>query len=102
MATVSEGDLLLTALGKAYADASILARKELIAARILRIPIVLRIYEALQQDDNRRIDRGYFLGKLRDEYGEQAEAELENLIQWGRQAELFSYDQGTGELFLES
>ena len=102
MATVSEGDLLLTALGKAYADASILARKELIAARILRIPIVLRIYEALQQDDNRRIDRGYFLGKLRDEYGEQAEAELENLIQWGRQAELFSYDQGPGELFLES
>ncbi|MEP7358398.1 MAG: ATP-binding cassette domain-containing protein, partial [Anaerolineales bacterium] len=35
--TVQEGDLQLTRLGQAYADASILARKELIAGRILRL-----------------------------------------------------------------
>jgi NitT/TauT family transport system ATP-binding protein len=102
MLTVAEGDLLLTTLGKTYAEASILARKELIAGRVLRIPVVNRVYEALQQDDNHRIDRTYFLGLFRDEYGEHAEAELETVIAWGRYAELFSFDQATGELYLES
>ncbi len=102
MLAVAEGDLLLSDLGKTYAEASILARKELIAGRVLRIPVVNRVYEALQQDDNHRIDRTYFLGLLRDEYGEQAEAELETIIAWGRFAELFSFDQATGELYLES
>ena len=102
MITVGDGDMSLTPLGAAYAEASILARKELIAARVLRIPMVNKIYEALQQDDNHRIDRGYFLDRFRDEYGEHADAELENVIMWGRQAELFSFDQPSGELFLES
>jgi NitT/TauT family transport system ATP-binding protein len=102
MVTVAEGDLLLTALGKTYAEASILARKELIAARVLRIPVVNRIYEELQQDDDHRVDRTYFLNRFRDEYGEHAEAELETVIAWGRYAELFSFDQPTGELYLES
>lgn len=69
---------------------------------MLRIPVVNRACEALQQDDNRRIDRTYFLGLLRDEYGEHAEAELETIIAWGRYSELFSFDQATGELYLES
>ena len=102
MITVADGDMSLTPLGATYAEASILARKELIAARVLRIPMVNKIYEALQQDDNHRIDRGYFLDRFRDEYGEHADAELENVIMWGRQAELFSFDQPSGELFLES
>ncbi len=103
MLTVAEGDLLLTAVGRAYADASILARKELIAGRVLRIPAVNRVYEALQQDDNRRIDRSYFLDRFREEYGdEHAESELEKVIAWGRYAELFAFDQATGELYLES
>lgn len=102
MVTVADGDLLLTTLGKTYADASILARKELIAGRVLRIPVVNRIYEALQQDDNQRIDNSYFLDRFRDEYGEHAEAEIETVIAWGRYAELFSFDQATGELYLES
>ncbi|HEX4824232.1 MAG TPA: nitrate/sulfonate/bicarbonate ABC transporter ATP-binding protein [Candidatus Polarisedimenticolaceae bacterium] len=102
MLTVAEGDLSLAPLGSAYAEASILARKELIAGRVLRIPVVNKIYEALQQDDNQRIDRGYFLDRFKDEYGEHADEELENVINWGRYAELFSYDPASGELFLES
>src|SRR5439155_11857641 len=47
--TLKDGVLFLTPLGQAYASASILARKELIASRILRVPAINWIYETLQQ-----------------------------------------------------
>jgi len=102
LVTVSDGDLFLTELGNTYADASILARKELIAGRMLRVPMVRWIYETLQKDDNQRTDREYFVAKLQDDFGERAGAQLERAIDWGRFAELFSYDAATNELFLES
>ena len=98
---VEEGDLAVTPLGTAYAEASIITRKELIASRILRVPTINWIYETLQQDDNQRVAEGFFLSKLRPELGEFAEGQLETAISWGRFAELFSFDTKTGELFLE-
>jgi NitT/TauT family transport system ATP-binding protein len=100
--TLKDGALFLTPLGQAYASASILASKELIASRILRVPAINWIYETLQQDDNRRVDRDYFLDKLRPNFGDLAEKELETAISWGRHAELFAYDSDSDELFLES
>jgi NitT/TauT family transport system ATP-binding protein len=100
--TLKDGALFLTPLGQAYASASILARKELVASRILRVPAINWIYETLQQDDNRRVDRDYFLDKLRPNFGDLAEKELETAISWGRHAELFAYDSDSDELFLES
>jgi len=100
--TVQEGDLLLTALGRAYAEATILARKEMVAGRILRLPMIRWIYETLQQDDDERVDRDYFLDKLRADLGDLAEEQLEIAISWGRLAELFAFDSDTDELYLES
>ncbi len=102
LVTVQEGDLLLTPLGQAYADASILTRKELLAGRILRLPIISWIYETLQQDDDRRVAEEYFLDRLRQEFGDHAEKELDIAINWGRFAELFAFDDDTDELYLES
>jgi NitT/TauT family transport system ATP-binding protein len=98
---VQEGDVSLTPLGQAYADASILARKELVAGRILRLPTVAWIYETLQRDDNRRVAWEYFRGQLQGEFGDFAEEQLDTAINWGRYAELFAYDDDTGELLLE-
>jgi NitT/TauT family transport system ATP-binding protein len=99
---VQEGDLELTPLGCAYADASILARKELVAGRILRLPLISWIYETLQQDDNQRVAKEYFVDKLQVDFSDLAEKQLMVVIQWGRFAELFGYDDDTDELFLES
>ena len=71
-AHVQEGDLLLTPLGQTFADASILARKEIVAGRMLRLPTIRWIYETLQQDDDDRVDRDYFLEKLRSDFGDAA------------------------------
>ncbi len=100
--TVHEGDLSLTALGRAYADATILARKAIITGRVLRLPVIAWIYETLQRDDNQRVDRDYFDDKLEADFGDKAEQQLDVAISWGRYAELFAYDDDTGELYLES
>jgi NitT/TauT family transport system ATP-binding protein len=99
---VQEGDLELTPLGRAYAEASILARKELVAGRILRLPLISWIYETLQQDDNQRVAKEYFVDKLQADFADRAEQQLMTVVQWGRFAELFGYDDDTDELFLES
>jgi NitT/TauT family transport system ATP-binding protein len=99
---VQEGDLLLTELGKAYADASVLGRKEMFAGRVLRLPIISWIYETLQQDDDHRIAKEYFLDKLEPDFHDRTDSQMERAINWGRFAELFAFDDNTDELYLES
>lgn len=99
---VQEGDLLLTPLGRAYADASVLGRKEMFAGRVLRLPIISWIYETLQQDDNHRVAKEYFLDKLRPDFHDRTEKQLERAINWGRFAELFAFDDDSDEFYLES
>jgi len=95
------GTLVLTQLGQTYAEASILARKELIAGRILRLPLISWIYDTLQRDDTCSTARSYFFDQLEREFGDRAEEQLEIAIRWGRHAELFAYNDDTGELYLE-
>jgi len=98
---VQEGDLHLTPLGRAYADASVLGRKEMFAGRVLRLPVISWIYETLQQDDNQRVAKEYFLDKLRPDFHDRTEKQLDRAINWGRFAELFAFDDDTDELYLE-
>jgi len=100
--TVHEGDLLLTPLGRTYADATILARKAIIAGRVLRLPMIAWLYETLQQDDNRRVAWDYFREELEADFGDLSEKQLDIAIGWGRHAELFAYDDNAAELYLES
>jgi NitT/TauT family transport system ATP-binding protein len=101
LVTVQEGDLLLTPLGRTYAEASILARKELIAGRTLRLPMIAWIYDTLRRDDDQTVAEDYFLERLQTEFGDLARDQLDTAINWGRHAELFAYDDDTGELYLE-
>jgi NitT/TauT family transport system ATP-binding protein len=102
LARVEQGDFIVLPTGKSYAEATILVRKELIAGRILRIPTLRWIYETLQQDDNQRVNRDYFVHALQKELGKHAESQLDTAVNWGRYAELFAYDHDSHELFLES
>ncbi len=99
--SVKEGDLLLALLGQTYAEASILARKEMLAGRVLRMPVIAWIYESLRRDEHHRLEWEYFLDKLQADFGNRAEDQLDIAISWGRHAELFAYDDDTGELYLE-
>jgi len=101
-ARAEQGDLVLLELGKTYAGAGIQVRKELIAGRILRLPLIRWIYEKLQNDDNQRIDRSFFVEALRSEFGGETDDQIDTVIGWGRYAELFGYDKDSDELYLES
>jgi len=100
-AQVGQGDIVLTPLGDTFARATILARKEIVAARALRLPIIRWIYETLQADEDERMPASYFLERLRIEFGEYADEQLAVAIGWGRYAELFAFDDATDELFIE-
>ncbi len=100
--SVQAGDLVVTTLGSTYAEASILARKEIIASRVLRLPIPSWIYETLKRDDNQRVEWSFFLDRLTEDFGDLAEEQFDTAVNWGRHAELFAYDDDSGELYLES
>lgn len=101
-AQVSQGDIVLTPLGQAFAEGSILTRKELVAGRILRQPTLRWIYETLQADPERRVAWEHFLEHLSEDFGDLAEQQLDTAINWGRYAELFTYDDDSGELYIET
>ena len=102
-AEVSQGDISLTQMGKQFAAANLLERKELFRARLLeRIPIFERIRWVLDSKRNRRMPREFFLEVIRKNVGaEAAEAQLDTVIDWGRYAELFAYDESSRVLYLE-
>jgi NitT/TauT family transport system ATP-binding protein len=100
-ATVDQGDIALTPLGQTFADASIPARKEIIAGRVLRLPVIGWIYETLRADDDGRVAEEYFAERLQADFGEYAGKQLDTAINWGRYAELFEFDDDTDELYLQ-
>lgn len=89
-------------LGAAFAEASILTRKELVAERALRLPTIHWIFETLQRDEGRRMPASYFLERLKLDLGDYAESQLQATISWGRYAERFAFDDDTDEMYLES
>ena len=99
---MNEGDLLITPLGQAFAEASILTRKEMITSRILRLSLISWIYETLQRDDNQRVAKEYFMNEMRNDFGEWAAEQFDVAVAWGRFAELFAFDADTDELYLEA
>ncbi len=101
---VEEGDAILTPDGRAFADASILERKALFRRAVLARPtLVSRIHAALAAKQNRRLPEAFFLDLLEEHFSAaEARRQLDTAIQWGRYAELFGFDDDTGELFLET
>ncbi|MCC7448149.1 MAG: AAA-associated domain-containing protein [Anaerolineae bacterium] len=101
-ATIEAGDLTLTPLGQAFAEASIQARKELFAGRIRRIPIIRWMQQMLEAADGQRLSRHVVLTALALEFlPDEAVRQIEIAVNWGRYAELFSFDDDDDVLFLE-
>jgi len=103
LATVSQGDISLTEVGRQFASATVLERKEMFRVQLKeQIPIFERIRWVLESKRNRKMAREFFLEVIRKSIGsEAAEAQLDTIIDWGRYAELFAYDESARLLFLE-
>jgi NitT/TauT family transport system ATP-binding protein len=101
-ATIQKGDISLTPLGETFAEASILTRKEIFAARIRRLPIFRWIIAMLKASENKRLKWNVIQTALELDFPpEEAEQQLNRVVDWGRYAEILVYDDGKEVLYLE-
>jgi NitT/TauT family transport system ATP-binding protein len=103
-AHVSGGDIELAIPGRTYAEADMLARKQLFAEALLKhIPLVAHIRRVLDERPGHRAPAARFLRELEDHLSEEeAERVLDTVINWGRHAEIFAYDYDSEVLNLEN
>lgn len=101
-ASVDKGDITLLPLGETFAEASILARKEIFATRIRRLPLVRWMLSLLQAAEKHRLKWDVVITALELDFPtDVAEKQLDTLINWGRYAEILAYDDDDEVFYLE-
>jgi NitT/TauT family transport system ATP-binding protein len=102
-ATVAQGDISLTPLGETFAEAGILARKQIFATRIRRLPMFQWLLKMLRASERQELKWDVVLAALELDFPpEEAEKQLETVVNWGRYAELLVYDDDSATFSLES
>jgi NitT/TauT family transport system ATP-binding protein len=102
MAEIEDADLQITDLGREWSEADILTSKSIFArAAGERAPLVRAIVRGLESSKDGSLNERFFLDLLgRGFTADEARAQLDTAIDWGRYGELFDYDSLTGELTL--
>jgi len=101
-ATVTGGDITLTPLGATYANADILASKEIFRAQAAQVPVIQLVHGLLERQGDARLRRAFFDDLFARHFGrEEGPEQLETAIDWGRYAELFTYDPEHDRLVLD-
>jgi NitT/TauT family transport system ATP-binding protein len=97
------GDLNLTPLGKQFAEADTQVRKHMFARQMFtRIPLSAHIKNVLDERPGHRAHAVRFLSELEDFLSDGAAlATLRVVTNWGRYAELFTYDDASETFGLE-
>jgi NitT/TauT family transport system ATP-binding protein len=103
LADTQEGDLVLTPQGQRFAEAGVLEEKQIFRDQTLaHISILREIVHALETAPGHTLPEEYFLSLLATHFGaDEAEAQLETAINWGRYAELFTFQDDRGVFRLE-
>jgi len=101
-AAIAKGDIELTPLGQTFAEASILARKEIFAVRARRLPMMRWLLNMLKAAEKQELKMNVIRAALGLEFPTDiAESQIETLINWGRYAELLEYDDNDETISLE-
>lgn len=101
--TIQEGDINLTSIGRNFIAGNIDERKQVVKDQLLSgIRLIQQIYRLCQAKRNQRFPEELILDILEAHFSAQeAKRQLETAIDWGRYAELYSYDEPSGQIFLE-
>lgn len=100
---VKEGDIILKPIAREFIQGGIDQRKEIIRTQLLsNIRLVQQIYNLLGAKHDPRIPEEFILDILQNHFSpKEAEKQLGTAIDWGRYAEIYSYDEPAGEIFKE-
>lgn len=102
-ASIANGDIAITPVGEAFAEASILARKEIFASRVRRLPLMRWLLSLVHASHEQQLELDVVQAALSLEFPqEEAENQMETLINWGRYGELLNYDDDSEILSIES
>jgi NitT/TauT family transport system ATP-binding protein len=101
-ATMADGDVTITPLGRDYATTTILRSKDLFRAQVLaHAPIIATIAKTLNEKANKMMRADFFLDILDEHYPEpEVKRQFETAVEWARYAELFEYDAGEELLYI--
>ncbi|QIR36693.1 nitrate/sulfonate/bicarbonate ABC transporter ATP-binding protein [Tolypothrix sp. PCC 7910] len=101
---IIEGDIHLNPVGEQFINGIIDERKQIVRTQLLtHIRLVQQIYRLLEAKRNQRIPEELVLDILENHFSpEEAQRQLKTAIDWGRYAEIYGYDEPSGQIFLES
>jgi NitT/TauT family transport system ATP-binding protein len=99
---VEHGDVAMLPLGQAHVEADDSGRKKIFAEQMLaNVSLAAHIRRVLDERRDHRAPEDRFLQELEDYLtDDEAERVLEQVINWGRYAEIFDYDYTSGVLSL--
>jgi len=94
---LKDGAIRLTAAGRVFAQSDTEERKRLFREHLLRfVPLAAHIRQVLAEREGHRAPRERFDFELQDHMNQgDAERTLRAVIDWGRYAEIFDYDDKT-------
>jgi NitT/TauT family transport system ATP-binding protein len=99
--TTPGGDVELNELGRKMLRARTVGRKRLFHSQLKKQPLFLQLHQLLEQAPGKRLDKETVLEELSKRLPDEDAAQLfDTAINWARYAELFGYDQDTGDCFL--
>jgi NitT/TauT family transport system ATP-binding protein len=103
-AMVAQGDVMLTATGREFANAEVHRSHEIFREQVLdRIPLMQTLLAMCESKRDGRISKEFILDIL-DEHFSAAEAErqFDTLVDWGRYAQLFDYHADEERIYLDT
>jgi len=103
-AELAGGDIVLNPAAKSFAESDTETRKKLFRERLLAtVPLAQRIRRVLDERPGHTAPRVRFEQELEDHLTDgAAEETLDAVIDWGRYAEVFAYDDDAGTFSLEN
>jgi len=104
LAELEGGDIRLTEAGRRFAESEITEKKRIFAQHLLAYqPLAAHIRRVLDERPNHEAPKSRFSDELEDHMTpEAAEATLRSVINWGRFAEIFAYDDDEQRFTLEN
>jgi NitT/TauT family transport system ATP-binding protein len=102
-AEIREGDILLSSAARGFADLDTQSRKRIFAEHLLAsVPLAQHIKHVLDERPGHRAPRVRFEQELEDYLSDgAAEETLDAVVDWGRYAEIFAYDDQAEMFSLE-
>jgi NitT/TauT family transport system ATP-binding protein len=100
-ATAHEGDVKITPQGRTFAEADIPTRKRLFREALTHVPLMQQIVTALENKSDHTMPVEFFRDLLDERLpAHDVEQQIETALNWGRYADIFTYDSANDRLRL--